>query len=223
MDLCVMVDFTPQFAARSALDFLGDIVVKGCQARYIVCGEDFHFGAGGVGDVQMLTEQGRLLGFDVKVCEPVFEGDNPIRSTRIRQCLLEGKVEEALQLLGHHYMLMGRIGAGDRRGRQIGYPTANLEPSVRRLIPHHGVYAARASVDDRTWNGMMNIGTRPTFSGRRQTIEIHLFDFSGDLYEKTMSIDFIARIREEKHFSSIESLIEQLQADEATCRALLRN
>lgn len=221
-ELCAMIDFTPEFAAIQAAAFLSEIVAEACQARYIACGQDFRFGARGMGDVLMLEEQGRELGFEVEICESLYDGDNPIRSTRIRQCLLEGRVEEAERLLGHPYMLTGLIVGGDRRGRQIGFPTANLEPPTRRLVPHNGVYAVRATVEGRTWDAMMNIGLRPTFSGHHRTIEIHLFDFTGDLYGKEMEVDLVARIREERRFSSVEALLEQLRKDEAASRAILK-
>jgi riboflavin kinase/FMN adenylyltransferase len=221
IELCSMIPFTPEFAAVSAQDFLQNIVAGACQARAVICGPDFHFGTHGAGDVDMLVRQGRELSYEVEVCEPLVEGDNPIKSTRIRQSLLEGRIEEANGLLGHPYTLTGVVVEGDRRGRTIGFPTANLNPPERRLVPHNGVYAARATVGGQPWDAMMNIGLRPTFNKAQRSIEVHLFNYSGDLYGQEMRITFVARIREERKFDSVQALIAQLRADEVACRARL--
>ena len=218
IDLVSMVPFTPEFAAISAHDFLGEIVAGTCKARTVICGPDFRFGTRGAGDIDLLEKQGKEFGYEVEVCEPLFEGDNPIKSTRIRQCLFEGKVEEANGLLGHLYTLTGLVIEGDRRGRTIGFPTANLSPPERRLVPHNGVYAVRATVKGQVWDAMMNIGLRPTFNKDQRSIEVHLFNYSGDLYGQEMSITFVARIREERKFESVQALIAQLHADESVCR-----
>ncbi len=225
--LCAMIDFSPDFAAISAQDFLKDIVAGICQARALVCGPDFRFGSRGMGDIDLLVQQSKELGIEVEVCEPLIEGNCPVKSTRIRQCLLEGRVEEANGLLGHPYTLTGLVVEGDRRGRTIGYPTANLKPPERRLVPHDGIYAVRATLPEsglesgREFNAMLYIGLRPTFDKEERSIEVYLFDFSGDLYGRELRVTFAARIRGERKFESVPALIEQLHADEAACRQLL--
>lgn len=223
VDLCARIDFTPAFAATEAGDFLERVVAGDCRARYLACGRDFRFGARGAGDAEMLLARGAELGFEVEICEWLDEGGFPIKSTRIRQDLLEGKVEEAARLLGRPYALHGRVVRGDERGRTIGFPTINLEPSPRKLVPGHGVYAAQVHVGDGTWGGMLNIGVRPTFKGMSRTIETYLFDFSGDLYGREVRLDILRRVREERRFPSVEALIEQLKQDEQTCREILKN
>lgn len=222
LDLCAMIDFTPEFAALSAEAFLERVVAGACQARYLVCGEDFRFGQGGQGDVDMLLREAPRLGFELEVCEPLFDDHNPIRSSRIRQFLLEGRVAEANQLLGHRYTLSGVVVQGDQRGRTIGFPTANLEPPARRLVPHDGVYAVYADVDGQPYPAMMNIGMRPTFAKEHRSLEVHLLDFAGDLYGKSMRVTFLARIREERKFGSIQELIAQLEQDRENTRALFK-
>jgi riboflavin kinase/FMN adenylyltransferase len=172
VDLCAMIDFTPEFAATSADVFLEYLVAGSCQARFIACGTDFRFGSHGVGNIDMLRTDGARLGLEVKVIEALVNGQIEIKSTRVRQCLLEGKLAEANHLLGRPYWLTGKIVHGDHRGRTIGYPTANVEPPPRRLIPENGIYAARAVVGGRTYDAMMSIGIRPTFNSPRRTIEV---------------------------------------------------
>lgn len=219
-DICAMIDFTPEFAATSAEDFLRDVVAGACRAHFVACGEDFRFGARGAGDVALLRARGEGLVFDVEVVEPLIEGHGPVKSTRIRQDLLEGRLDDANLLLGHPYWLTGPVAHGDHRGRTIGYPTANVEPPPRRLVPDNGIYAVRARVGGGLYDGMMSIGVRPTFDGRRRTIEVHLFDFSGDIYGQEMRIIFIARLRDELKFNGVDELIAAIKNDETAARKI---
>jgi len=231
VDLCLMQPFTPEFSRISAEDFMERIVHRLCRARHVTCGPDFRFGHRGAGTIDRLKEFGAQRGFQVEVIDALLDGRLPVRSTRIRQLLGEGRLEDAMRLLGRPYRLSGRVVEGDRRGRQIGYPTANIQPPEVKLIPGDGVYAVRVAVapsDAESITGaathhpaMLNIGVRPTFSGQGRTIEAHLFDFSGDLYGHVVGVTFVARVRDEKPFDSPEALFAQLQADEAACRSLL--
>jgi riboflavin kinase/FMN adenylyltransferase len=223
VELCAMIDFTAPFASTPAREFLERIVVGICRARVVVCGDDFRFGARGAGDIALLREAGATLGFDLALCPSLLDGGQPVKSTRIRLCLHSGALAEANRLLGRPYTLPGRVVEGDRRGRTIGYPTANLEPPAGRLVPASGVYAVRARLDDAMVGGMMNIGTRPTFGGQGRTIEAHFFDFAGELYGRELAVRLIARVREERRFESPEELVAQLRDDEAACRAMLGN
>lgn len=221
VDLCAMIDFTPEFAATPAESFLRDVVGGACQARFIACGEDFRFGSGGSGDTALLRQRGPELGFAVEVVESLIVGHGPVKSTRIRQALLEGRLDEANMLLGHPYKLTGIVVHGDHRGRTIGYPTANVEPPARRLVPENGIYAARAVLGGETRDAMMSIGIRPTFNSPRRTIEVNILDFSGDIYGQELRIIFIARLRDELKFAGVPELIEAIRNDEANCRAIL--
>jgi riboflavin kinase/FMN adenylyltransferase len=221
VDLCALIEFTPAFAAIPAREFLVSLVSGACQARFVTCGRDFHFGARGLGDAALLEDEGARLGFAVEVRDALNEGHGPIKSTRVRQALFDGNVAEAARLLGRPYTLEGLVVQGDRRGRQIGFPTANLESPPRRLVPGNGVYAVRATVEGRTWDAMTNIGLRPTFQGERRTIETFLFDFSGELYGRELRLAFIDFIRDEQRFASAEALAAQLERDREACRARL--
>jgi riboflavin kinase/FMN adenylyltransferase len=221
-DLCLMLDFDAALAATPPAAFLEEIVAGVCRARRIVCGGDFRFGSAGGGDVELLRRMGPELGYEVDVRDDLMEGNAAVRSSRVRSRLLEGDVEEARLLLGRPYSLTGIVTAGDRRGRRIGYPTANLVPPEGRLAPQNGVYAVRGELPDGSRHGgMANIGVRPTFGSDRRTIEAHLFDFEGDLYDRRISVQFLRKIREERRFESPQALIEQLRADEKVCRSIL--
>lgn len=233
VDCCLMLDFTPEFAAIEPGQFLTEIVARLCRARFIVCGPDFRFGKQGRGDVELLKQRGETLGYEVEIAENLIEGGMPVKSTRVRQSLFEGDVEETQRLLGRPYRLSGTVVKGDRRGRTLGFPTANLQLPEWRLVPGDGVYAVRAELvdlteaDDKTdvsgrhRPGMMNIGKRPTFAGLQRTHEVFLFDFEGDLYGQEITVHFIKKIRDERKFESIDDLIEQLESDESTCRRIL--
>lgn len=227
IDLCLMLEFTPEFAAIPAERFLREIVLETCRARTLTCGPDFRFGYKGEGDLNLLHAFGRTHDIEVEVCDALTDGRNPVRSTRIRQAIHEGRLEQAMRLLGRPYRLAGRVVEGDRRGRTIGFPTANLQPPENQLVPGDGVYAVRAVLDKGPgrdhFNGMMNIGVRPTFQGDKRLFEVHLFDFNEDLYGRVLTVTFISKIRDEQRFESVEALVEQLKVDETACRALLNS
>jgi riboflavin kinase/FMN adenylyltransferase len=225
MDFCLMLDFDAALAAMSPEAFLGEILAGACHARHVTCGRDFRFGAGGRGSVETLRQAGPALGFEVEACADLTDGHGPIRSSRVRALLLDGEMEQARRLLGRSYALGGTVVAGDRRGRDLGFPTANLEPSAGRLVPGDGVYAAHAEVEgqrDQRLDAMVNIGARPTFDGSRRIVEAHLIDFTGDLYGRTLTLHFLKRIRDERRFESAEALIAQLRADREACLAACR-
>lgn len=221
IDLSAMIEFDREFAAITAKEFIDDVLLRRCKTRVIVCGEDFRFGANGEGDVEMLRRRAKAGEFELVICPAMMDDGAPIRSSRIRSILAEGHLEAVNQMLGHAFVLGGRVVQGDRRGRKLGFPTANLDVPVWRLIPGQGIYAVRAHVGDRQWGAMLNIGTRPTFDGRTISIEAYLFDFEGDLYGLDVSLSFVARVRDERRFDSAEALIAQMQNDEKICRAML--
>ncbi len=187
------------------------------------CGPDFALGHNREGTVEFLEAEGRQRGFGVRVMPPVLIDGEIISSTRIRQTLRDGAVDQAARYLGRPFRLAGQVVEGAKRGRQLGIPTANLSISEERAMPAVGVYACHA--DAAGWHGqaVVNIGFRPTFAGgeARPTVEAHLLDYSGDLYGQTVSLDFVARLRREIKFPGVPALLEQIQRDIVEARRLL--
>ena len=176
--------FDQAFAALSADAFVDDVLLAGLGARHVVCGYDFTFGARRGGNVEMLREKGGRTGFGVTVLDPVTREGEIYSSTRIREALRAGWASEAAELLGHPWEIEGVVELGDQRGRTIGFPTANVALG-EHLRPRFGVYAVRALVDGTWRDGVANLGRRPTFGKLQENFEVHLFDFSGDLYGQT--------------------------------------
>ncbi|HLH20984.1 MAG TPA: bifunctional riboflavin kinase/FAD synthetase [Chloroflexota bacterium] len=212
--------FTPAVAQMSPEAFMADLC-----ARYplieVWVGVDFGFGRDRAGNVQTLVELGQRYGFGVHARAPVYDGDRPISSTRIRDLLEAGEVAEAARLLGRPYRLAGEVLGGAQRGRQLGFPTANLVPPAEQVLPAHGVYAGRATVEGTTYASVANVGTRPTFGEDRPLIEVHLLDYAGDLYGRHLAFDFVERVRTIRRFESIEALRAQITADIASARVCL--
>ena len=215
VDAVVVEKFTPRLAQTEAGDFVRHIIDEGLKAALVVIGFNFRFGKGRAGNVELLQEVGANAGFETHVLDPyMFEGRR-VSSTEIRKLLLSGAVEEAARRLGQHHLIEGRVVRGDGRGRQIGIPTANVDyPPI--LIPEKGVYACRVQVDGREGQrhpAVTNIGNRPTFDKREVTLETHLLDWEGDLYGKSIRVEFVSRLREEKKFSGPEELVRQIHLD----------
>jgi riboflavin kinase/FMN adenylyltransferase len=223
IDLCLMLEFDAALAATPPRDFLEQVVAGICRARLLVCGHDFRFGARGTGDVPLLRALGPPLGFEIAILDDLLDGNAPVRSSRVRARLLDGDVEEARRLLGRPYALSGRVVPGERRGRIIGFPTANLDPPATRLVPRNGVYVVAVDAPGRRLGGMLNIGVRPTFHDGERTVEVHLLDFDGDLYGHDLTVYFFGRIRDEWRFASVDELVAQLRRDEAVCRSALKS
>ncbi len=221
VDACLMLRFTSEVADIPAEEFIREILVRRCGVRFITCGWNFSFGAGGKGTTEMLKSAGEELGFDVEIFEPMIQGHSPISSTGVRNLLIEGDVAEAVELLGRRYGFSAEVVTGDRRGRTIGYPTANLKPGENQLIPSEGVYAVAVETGDGAeLGGMMNIGHRPTFAGAGPSIEVHIFDFDRDIVRQAIRVEFIERVRDEIKFDGVEKLVAQLGRDEAKCREI---
>lgn len=223
VDAVVTHTFDAAFAAITADDYV-DQLRRHAQLSELWCGEDFALGHNRVGNVAYLQAAGARLGFAVKVRTPVLVDGEIISSTRIRQCLRDGAVEQAARALGRPFRLSGQVVEGAKRGRTIGIPTANLAISEERAFPAVGVYACHAH-----WGGALpqpavtNIGFRPTFNSSQPTltVEAHLLDYSGDLYGREVALDFVARLRPEMKFPGVEALVAQIRADIATARRLL--
>jgi riboflavin kinase/FMN adenylyltransferase len=198
-----------------------DQLVRHLRPRELWVGADFALGYQREGNVDFLREQGAQEGFDVHTVDLLQRGTDVITSTRIREALGTGDVETAGQLLGRPYTVSGEVVHGDKRGRGIGFPTANIAVWESLLLPANGVYAGHAIIDNVPYKTVTNIGVRPTFAGTHVTVETYVLDFDRDLYGQTISVTFERRLRGEKKFSGLDELIAQIQADVARTRAVL--
>jgi len=222
LDYLALFQFTPALAAYSPRQFVQEILLDKMRMRHFVIGYDHGFGQGRSGDVETLRTIGRELGFGVDVVPPVAGPDAPISSSRIRRALEQGDVAAAALSLGRPYSLAGTVVRGEGAGRRLGFPTANLQlDSPDKLLPHEGIYAVRAALRDRYGDGVLHLGPRPTFPGLGPSIELHLFDFHGDLYGSRLRIDLVARLRDVARFDSTRSLIQALERDCVAARAAL--
>jgi riboflavin kinase/FMN adenylyltransferase len=216
--------FDAAFAALSADAFVDEVLRTGLGARHVVCGYDFTFGARRVGNVEMLRAMGAEKGFAVTVLDPVMREGEIYSSTSIREALRAGWPSEAAELLGRAWEIEGTVEQGDKRGRTIGFPTANVALG-EHLRPRFGVYAVRALIDgqeSKGWrNGVANLGRRPTIGKLQENFEVHVFDFDGDLYGKTLRAALVDFIRPEMKFSGLDQLKAQIAADANAARAIL--
>ncbi len=213
IDVTLCLPFTKEFAAVSAEDFVRKILVELLGILELVVGYDYSFGAGRRGDIALLKKMGDDLGFRVHVVEPITIDGLPVSSTSIRHLIQEGDPAGARRLLGRDYQISGTVIPGQGRGASLlGIPTANLRP-VDELVPRKGVYAVLVHVDDLTCKGVTNIGNNPTFGKNTLSIETHLIDFSGDLTGRSIRIDFLERLRDEKAFASVKELSDQIAGD----------
>jgi riboflavin kinase/FMN adenylyltransferase len=215
----VVIPFDAQFAAQSAQDFLDEVLVAVLGATHVAVGENFRFGRKAQGDTDLLRSDDR---FETRVAELVEVDGEVVSSSHIRGLVLGGAVEYAGRLLGDPFTLAGEVAHGDKRGRELGYPTANLVPDAAFVTPGHGVYAARATTSTgETYASAVSIGVRPTFvTGRGELIEAYLLDFDGDLYDSRLEIAFLKRLRGEKRFDSVDALIDQMALDVDAARGI---
>jgi len=223
IDVTVLQRFTLAFAALEPEAFVRDFLVRHVALQRIVVGYNVNFGRGRAGTAETLRTLGPRLGFTVDVIGPVTVpgGTDHVSSTRLRELIGAGDMRGAARLLGRPWAVRGRVVLGDRRGRTLGFPTANLQVRTGLLLPPDGVYAVAVVVDDRHHAGVLNIGMRPTFGGRRRTVEVHLLDFSGDLYGRWVVVGAIERLRGEAVFSGPEALRAAISADVARARHVL--
>lgn len=214
--------FNRTFAALSAEQFVQRILVEGLRARYVLVGDDFRFGAGRAGDFQLLTELGARYGYQAEALATVEAAGMRASSTAVRDALAAGDMATAAQLLGRPYSISGRVVGGDRLGRQIGYPTANIQLKHNRP-PLTGIFAVRVQGLERPdWPGVASLGTRPTVhANSRPTLEVHLFDFDRNIYRAHLRVEFLHKLRDEAKFSSLEALIAQIDRDAGQARELL--
>jgi riboflavin kinase/FMN adenylyltransferase len=223
-DFTIVVPFDAEMAAMAAQDFVLDVLKGALAVSHVVVGRDFQFGKGRGGDTAVLAYMGEMEGFGVTVFTPLpADGDSKISSSDIRTALKAGRPEEAARLLGHWWSVEGVVARGDQRGRELGFPTANLKLDERTLNPAFGVYAVRARIagEERAYDGAANFGLRPMFELPAPLLEVHLFDFSGDLYGREMTVEFIAYLRGEEKFANPDALKAQMAADCTGARRIL--
>jgi riboflavin kinase/FMN adenylyltransferase len=225
VDACVAAHFTEALARMSPEEFVQRVLVDWLQVRAVVTGFNFRFGRDQAGVPAKLVALGEQAGFDVVIVEPqqAFDGDTEwlLSSSHLRNLLREGQVEMAAHLVKRPYALTGEVVHGDKRGRQIGFPTANLLIDPQKLLPANGVYACWVCWAGQRRPGIVNIGVRPTFGSPRLVIEAHVFDWSGDLYGATLTLELVSRIRAERAFPGIAELVEQITQDCDIARASL--
>ncbi len=223
LDHLVIHPFTIEFSRMTAEEFVKEILVNTLKAKKVIIGYDHRFGRNRNADITDLKKFGEQYGFKVEEISKQELEDVAISSTKVRKALDAGDIGLANAYLGYPIMLNGIVVKGKSLGRKIGYPTANLSiPEEYKLIPAQGVYIVQSSIDGSLVYGMMNIGTNPTVGGERQTVETFFFDFDGDLYDKELSIEILARIREEKRFASVEELIAAMKEDDVFSRSWIQ-
>ena len=212
IDEIIMLRFDAQIATMSPEDFVAHVLLEKCRARHVVVGYACQFGKDRAGNAEKLVDLATVHPFEVTIVPPTEIGGAPVHSTRIREALTHGDLRCSSQLLGRYYSLMGNVIPGDGRGKQIGFPTANID-THDQVCPPNGVYAIQAKLEGQWLDGVLNIGVRPTFNGTTVQIESHFFDFDETIYGKSVEIFLIEKIRSEQKFPNPEALIQQIRRD----------
>lgn len=223
IDYLLIIPFTKEFSRTTSRSFITDILVKAINTKLLVIGYDHRFGKNREGSFEHLKARSQQYGFEVEEIPRQDVDDIGVSSTKIRKALEIGDIETANAYLGRKYSLSSEVVEGDKIGRTIGFPTANLAlPAPTKLIPANGVYAVDALVGGTRYPAMMNIGLRPTVSGKSLTLEVHLLDFNADLYGQSITVEFVEHLRNERHFNGLEELKNQLAKDEAETRRIFQ-
>jgi riboflavin kinase / FMN adenylyltransferase len=220
LDGAIVLTFNAALAGLTADEFVSRILVGRFGISGAVIGFNFHFGKNRCGSSEFLAEKGRKAGFTVDVIAPFALDGRPVSSGPIRNALAAGRPEEAAILLGFPWFISGEVIHGDKRGRELGFPTANVSLGAACGL-RHGIYAVRVAVDGRLYDGVANFGRRPMFDSGVVLLEVFLFDFSGDLYGKSIDVAFIAWVREEKFFGSLDELVQAIAEDSRLAREAL--
>lgn len=218
----MLLEFGTRLAAMPAENFIQEVLVDGLGVGYLLVGDDFRFGRGRAGDIELLREAGRKQGFGIDSMDTVAVDGCRISSTRVREALAQGDLDLASRCLGRLYRICGRVVHGDHRGRSIGFPTANIGLH-RKASPLHGVFAVQVhGIEEGPLPGVANVGNQPTVDGdRRYLLEVHLFDFCRDIYGQHLEVEFCKRLRDEKRFDSFEQLSKQIERDARAARKIL--
>lgn len=217
IDRLLCVKFDQAFAELTAADFIEQILVRKLAVRFLVIGDDFRFGLQRRGDFALLMEAGRQYGFQVLSTATLLHDQQRVSSTLLREALRDSRLADVAEMLGHPYTITGRVAHGAKLGRTIGFPTANIHLK-RLVVPVQGVYAVQVLIADAVYFGVANIGFRPTVNGTRSQLEVHVFDFKGDLYGKQLQIQVCHKLRDEQKFPSFSALQTQITLDARQAR-----
>lgn len=212
IDLLVRLNFTEELSLLHAEDFVRQILVDKLNIRRIIVGPDFSFGYKRSGNTELLTRLGQQLGYETIKASPVTIGDEIISSSNIRNYLKNGDVKKASDMLGYRYYIRGRVKEGEKRGREIGFPTINLDTEWE-FYPRIGVYATYVYIDGTAHKSITNIGYRPTFGKSELLIESHIFNFSSNIYNQAVKLEFVEKVRDERKFESVGALVSQIGVD----------
>jgi len=222
IEVVICAEFTREFSAMTATEFVKSILVDRVGTRRIIVGYNYSFGRGRQGGVEDLKTYAQEFGFTLTVVGPVRVDDQIVSSSIIRDLIQRGKMAEAARFLGRHFMVLGKVIWGTARGRLLGVPTANVE-ILNELYPKNGVYAVQVLVNNKAFQGVANVGVNPTFEGNLFSVEVHIFDFDHDIYGKEIQVAFVRRIRDEKVFETPDALIEQIKKDMRYARHILNS
>jgi riboflavin kinase / FMN adenylyltransferase len=224
IDYLLIIPFTKEFSRTSSRSFITDILVKAINTKLLVIGYDHRFGKNREGSFEHLKARSQQYGFEVEEIPRQDIDDVGVSSTKIRRALECGDVETAHNYLGRYYTITSKVVEGDKIGRSIGFPTANLAlPEPHKLIPVNGVYAVWVNIGAERFPGMMNIGFRPTVDGKELRLEVNVFNFERDIYGSTITIEFVEHLRNERLFNSLEDLKIQLSEDKLSAERILQN
>jgi riboflavin kinase/FMN adenylyltransferase len=222
IDYLIIMPFTQELSRLRADEFVRDILAEKLHLTKLIIGYDHRFGRNREGGMQEMVLFSETYGFELEEIPAQDISESIVSSTKIRQALLNGEVHQAGKYLGTAYVLRGKVEEGMQRGTTIGYPTANIRVnSSYKLIPKNGVYAVWVYIDEKKFEGMLNIGYNPTFDDKKWSVEVHLFDFNQNVYHKEITVAFVSRTRDEQKFDDLQSLINQLKEDEKEIRAIL--
>ncbi|MCH7517937.1 MAG: bifunctional riboflavin kinase/FAD synthetase [Candidatus Dadabacteria bacterium] len=212
VDVVACYTFTKDIAKIPAKDFVTDILIGKLNLKHLIVGPGFSFGRKREGNLDLLDKMGKEYDFDTEVVETALIDGEIVSSTAIRNLVREGNMTKAGKFLGYNFYIEGQVKEGERRGRQIGFPTANLDTDWD-ILPKVGVYATLAHVDGRVLNSITNVGYRPTFGNNELVIETHIFNFNEDIYKKRIEVEFVDRVRDEQKFNGPQALVEQIKKD----------
>jgi riboflavin kinase/FMN adenylyltransferase len=220
VEVVVCLEFTLELSRVPAEEF-AEVLAGLMRMKGLIMGPDSALGQGRRGDLAFMREQGERLGFWVEAVDPLESGNEPVKSRRIRDALANGNVAAASGLLGRNHTLSGVVVIGDQRGRTLGFPTANLAVDSRLLLPGDGIYATWVIIDGTRRPAATSVGVRPTFGLTQRLVEVYVMDFSGDLYGKTISIEFVNKVRDQETFDSVDELVKQIDQDVIDSREVL--
>ena len=224
IEVLIIQPFTPEFSRMTAIEYTRDILVNGLSISKLIIGYDHRFGRNREATVEDLKHFGLDYNFTVEEIPAQDIESIAVSSTKIRNAITSGEIKKANQFLGRPFSLNGLVVEGDKIGREMGYPTANLEiEEDYKLKPQNGVYLVQSTLDGKKYFGMMNVGKRPTISGKKTRIETYFFDFKGNLYGKKIRINLLEKIRDEQKFDSLDALKNQLNTDQKSCQKLIPN